>query len=70
MIGYLRARRIAKRRMLLYPEDAHRLPYMDGPYICFPYWCWTNRVAARIAIWIGETFNGGRYCFTVDRNKL
>lgn len=52
-----------------YPQDAHLLPYMDRGWICYPDWAWRNDIASRICIWIGETFNKGNYCFTVDRNK-
>ena len=56
---------------LRYPLDAHRLPRVEGNYICFP--DWMRRVPFdlgwRVGAWIGETFNAGRYCFTVDRNR-
>jgi hypothetical protein len=59
----------ARAKARLYPRDAHKLPRMEGNYICFPHWCWRNDLAFRVCVWIGDTFNGERYCFTVDRNR-
>ena len=59
--------------MRYYPEDEHKLPRMEGNYICFPDWCHRLKLPGdalfRLCAWIGETFNDGRYCFTVSRNK-
>jgi hypothetical protein len=60
---------LSLRPLVRYPEDRHLLPRMESNYICFPDWMMRRDWSFRIAIWIGERFNGGRYCFTVDRNK-
>jgi hypothetical protein len=52
-----------------FPEDRHLLPRMENDYICFPDWVMRHDWSFRVAIYIGERFNAGQYCFTVDRNK-
>lgn len=41
------------------------LPWMHGPYICFPLVWWTNDALMFVAIHIGERLYRGCYCFHV-----
>jgi hypothetical protein len=60
---------LSLRRLVRFPEDRHLLPRMEHNYICFPDWVMRHGWSFRLAIYIGERFNYGQYCFTVDRNK-
>ena len=51
----------------------HKLPRMEHGYICYPDWLYRLQTRRdwlfRLCAWIGDTFNDGCYCFTVDCKK-